>query len=54
MEKMCWTDRVKNEEGLHRVKGERNILRAIRRRKAKLTGHCMNLKEILKKQYEER
>ena len=26
MEKMCWTDRAKNEEGLHKVKGERIIL----------------------------
>jgi len=39
MEKMCWTDHVKNEEGLHRVKGKRNILRKILRRKANLIGH---------------
>jgi len=36
---MCWTDHVKNEEGLHRVKGKRNILRKILRRKANLIGH---------------
>ena len=36
---MCRTDRVKNEELLHRVKEERNILRTIRRRKDNLIGH---------------
>jgi hypothetical protein len=34
MEKISWTDRVRNEEVLHRVKEERNILRTIKRRKA--------------------
>jgi hypothetical protein len=29
-----WTDRVRNEEVLHRVKEERNILHTIKRRKA--------------------
>jgi hypothetical protein len=29
MDKISWTDRVRNEEVLHRVKEERNILRKI-------------------------
>jgi len=32
-EKISWTDRVKNEEELHRVKGYRNALHTIKRRK---------------------
>ena len=31
MEKITWTDRVGNEEVLHRVKAERNILHEIKR-----------------------
>jgi hypothetical protein len=38
MEKIIWTDRVRNEV-LHRVKEERNILRAVKRRKADLIGY---------------
>jgi hypothetical protein len=34
MEKTSWTDRVRNEEVLHRVKEERNIVHTIKRRKA--------------------
>jgi hypothetical protein len=36
VEKISWTDRVRNEEVLHRVKEERNIVRTIKRRN--LTG----------------
>jgi hypothetical protein len=39
MEKISWTDHVRNEEVLQRVKGERNILLAIKRRKANWIGH---------------
>jgi hypothetical protein len=39
MEKISWNYRVKNEEELHRVKEERNILRKIKGRKAKWIGH---------------
>jgi hypothetical protein len=35
MEKISWTDRVRNEEVLHRVKEERNIVHTIKRTKAK-------------------
>jgi replicative superfamily II helicase len=31
MEKNSWTDRVRNEEALHRVKKERNTLQTIKR-----------------------
>jgi hypothetical protein len=34
MEKISWTDHVKNEKGLLRVKEQRNILHEIRKRKA--------------------
>jgi hypothetical protein len=33
MEKIIWTDRVRNEEVLLRVKEQRNILHEIRKRK---------------------
>jgi hypothetical protein len=32
---------VRNEEALHGVKGQRNILKAIRRRKANRIGHIL-------------
>ena len=38
MEKIDWTDRVRNEEVLPRVEEERNILRTIKRRTALLVG----------------
>jgi hypothetical protein len=34
MERISWTDRVRNEEGLQIVKEERNILQTMNRRKA--------------------
>jgi hypothetical protein len=40
MEKISWTDRVRNEV-LHRVKEERNILQRIKRRKANWIGHIL-------------
>jgi hypothetical protein len=48
MEKMSWTDRVRNEEVLHRVKGERNILCTIKRRKANWIGHILRRNCLLK------
>jgi hypothetical protein len=41
MEKISWTDRVKNEEVLQGVKEERNILKTIKRRKANCFGHIL-------------
>jgi hypothetical protein len=41
MEKMSWTDRVRNEEVLLRVKEQRNILHEISKRKANWIGHIL-------------
>jgi hypothetical protein len=44
MEKISWTDFVRNEKVLHRVKEDSNILYVTERRNDKRTGHilCMN------------
>jgi hypothetical protein len=39
MEKKSWTDHVKNEEVLYRVKEERDVLHAIKRREVSWFGH---------------
>jgi hypothetical protein len=39
--KIIWTDCMKTEEVLQRVKEERNILHTIKRRKANWTGHTL-------------
>jgi len=36
---ISWTDRVRNEVVLHRVKEDRNILHTVKRRKANWIGH---------------
>jgi hypothetical protein len=41
MEKISWTNHVRNEEVLLRVREERNILHAIKRRKADSIGHIL-------------
>jgi hypothetical protein len=41
IKKIIWTERVRNEEVLHRVKEERNILHTIKRRKANWIGHIL-------------
>jgi hypothetical protein len=41
MEKINWTDGVRNKEVLHRVKEERNVLHTIKRRKANWIGHIL-------------
>jgi hypothetical protein len=48
MEKVSCTDRVRNEEVLHRVKEERNILHTIQRRKANWIGHILRRNCLLK------
>jgi hypothetical protein len=48
IEKFSWTDRVRNEEVLHRVKEERNIVHTIKRRKAKWIGHILRRNCLLK------
>jgi hypothetical protein len=52
MEKTSWTDRVRNEEVLRRVKEERNILHTVKRRKAKWIGHILR-RNCLVKQFTE-
>jgi ATP/maltotriose-dependent transcriptional regulator MalT len=47
MEKISWTNRVRNEEVLHRVKEERHILHTIKRRKANWICHICLLKYVL-------
>ena len=51
MENISWTNRVRNEEVLHRVKEERNIILTVKRREANWIGHilCKNclLKHII-------
>jgi predicted DNA-binding ribbon-helix-helix protein len=47
MEKISWTDRVKNKELLHRVK-DRIMLHTIERKKAKWIGHFLRSKCLLK------
>jgi len=41
MEKISWTDHVRNEDVLLRVKEQRNILHEIRKRKANWIGHVL-------------
>jgi hypothetical protein len=48
MEKIGWTDHVRNEEVLHRVKEERNILHTIQRSKANWIGHILRRNCFLK------
>jgi hypothetical protein len=48
MEKISWTDRVRNEEVLRRVKEERNIVHTIKRRKANWIGHILRRNCLLK------
>jgi hypothetical protein len=50
MEKISWADRVRNEEVLHRVKEERNILHTIKRRKANWIwiGHILRRNCLLR------
>ena len=48
MEKIIWTDHVRNEEVLVRVKERRNILHEISKRKAKWIGHILRRNCLLK------
>jgi hypothetical protein len=52
-EKIGWTDRLRNEEVLHRVK-ERNILHATERRKANWIGHILRRNCLLEQETEGR
>ena len=48
MEKISWTDHVRNEEVLLRVNEKRNILHEIRKRKANWIGHILRRNCLLK------
>ena len=47
MEKISWTDRVRNEV-FHRLIQERNILRTMKRRKANWIDHILRRNCLLK------
>jgi hypothetical protein len=47
MEKISWTDHVRNEEVLLRIKEHRNILNEICKRKANWIGHILHRNSFL-------
>jgi hypothetical protein len=49
---ISWTDRVRDEAVLHRVKEGRNILHTIERRKADWIGHILRRNCLLKHVFE--
>jgi len=49
MEKISWTDHVRNEEVLLRVQEQRNILHEIRKRKANWIGHILRRNCLLQR-----
>ena len=49
MEKISWTDHVRNEEVLLKVNEQRNILHAIRKRMANWIGHILRRNCLLQK-----
>jgi hypothetical protein len=49
MEKISWTDHVRNGEVLLRVKEQRNILHEIRKRKANWIGHILRRNYLLQR-----
>jgi hypothetical protein len=48
MEKISWTDHVRNEEVLLRLKEQRNILHEMSKRKANLIGHILRRNCLLR------
>jgi len=57
MQKIGWTDRVRNEEILHGVKEQRNILHTVKWRKANWIGHVLrrncHMKHVISRRIEE-
>jgi len=49
MEKISWTDHVRNEDVLLRVKEQRNFLHEIRKRKANWIGHILRRNYLLQR-----
>ena len=54
IEKISWTDHVRNEEVLLRVKEQRNILHEISKRKANWIGHILRRNCLLQRVFEEK
>jgi len=54
MEKISWTDHVRNEEVLLRVNEQRNILHEIRKWKANWIGHILRRNCLVKQVLKER
>ena len=54
MEKISWTDHVRNEEVLLTVKEQRNILHEIRKRKGNWIGHILRRNCLLQRVIEEK
>jgi hypothetical protein len=52
MEKIRWTDRVRNEEVLLGVKEQRNILHEINKRKVNSIGHILRRNCLLRQVFE--
>ena len=52
MEKISWTDYVRNEEALLRVKEQRNILHEISKRKASWIGQVLRRNCLLQQRIE--
>jgi len=52
MEKISWTDHVRKEEVLLRIKEQRNILHEISKRKANWIGHILRRNYLLQRAIE--
>jgi len=52
MKKIGWNHRTRNEEVLHRVKEERNILRTIKWRRANWIGRNRLLEDVIEAEIE--
>jgi replicative superfamily II helicase len=52
MEKISWTDHVRNYEVSHKVTEKMNILCTIKRRKANWIGHMLRRKCLLKRTFQ--
>jgi hypothetical protein len=48
MEKISWSNRVRNDEVIHTVEEERSILQTIKRRKANWIGHILQRDCLIK------
>jgi hypothetical protein len=54
MEKISWTDQVRNEDVLLKVKEQRNILHEIHKRKANWIGHILRRNCLLQRVTEDK